>query len=58
MEKKYFQILADHKQTSPNDESLLRKSSIYKTIKSHSNFVKSTNQKCGIGCVMTVKKTK
>jgi hypothetical protein len=39
----------DHKQTSPNNESLLRKCSICKTIKSHSNFVKSKNQKCGIG---------
>jgi hypothetical protein len=52
MENKDCQI--DHEQTSPNNESLLRKCSICQTIKSHSNFVKSKNQKYGI--VMTVKK--
>jgi hypothetical protein len=41
----------DHEQTSPNNESLLRKCSICQTIKSHSNFVKSKNQKYGIGYV-------
>jgi hypothetical protein len=41
MENKDCQI--DHEQTSPNNESLLRKCSICKTIKCHSNFVKSKN---------------
>jgi hypothetical protein len=41
----------DHDQTSQNNESLLRKCCICKAIKSHSNFVKSKNQKCGIGYV-------
>jgi hypothetical protein len=47
MENKDCQI--DHEQTSPNNGSLLRKCSICKTIKSHSNFVKSKNQTYGIG---------
>jgi hypothetical protein len=49
MENKDCQI--DHEQTSENNDSLLRKCSICKTIKSHSNFVKSKNQKCGIGYI-------
>jgi hypothetical protein len=52
MESKVCQI--DHEQTSPNNESLLRKCSICKTVKSHSSFVKSKNQKYGIqytGCL-------
>jgi hypothetical protein len=48
-ETEYCQI--DHEQTSPNNESLLRKCSICQTIKSPSNFVKSKNQKYGIGYV-------
>jgi hypothetical protein len=44
----------DHEQTSPNNESLLRKCSICQTIKSHSNFVKRNME--SDTCVMIVKK--
>lgn len=48
----------DYEQTSSNNESLWRKCSICKVVKSQSNFVKSINQKYGIRCYDCKKKTK